>query len=644
MALPPLDDFKRFPKMVHWFDPVLLARLLNNVITSAMFGKYADRRLMMAALDNVAPKDHEGRARVLRIEGTLPQNGPVWFDFVADLGDGFDSTYAVASLLARSSLKLDDRDLPRGQLLVMGGDEVYPLAERQTYANQLVQPYKWAFPDHDRTSDKGVPLYAIPGNHDWYDGLVLFSTFFLREKRTHFGSWRSRQRRSYFAIQLTETWWLWAIDIQLAEDMDQPQADYFAGIAKAMGEGDRIILCSAEPGWLYTDTNAASWSIMDYALGIAKKAQKNLVVPILLSGDTHHYSRYAAADGTQFITSGGGGAFLHPTHQLEETADITWNGEKKTLILGRSGDRSVASDPKKVGDPEQQASKIQQDQQNETTGSAPKKETVAVYPSMEISRGLIWRNLWFAFTNWDFSLLMSVIYIIVGVAVGVRNQWDIYIIVTLVLGAGIMSYTSDQEKVALIKTLKGWWRLQKSQGKDPKKQSIEREESGKQLRKAIIVTFASVLHVAAHAVAILYAAHWFAEFNDRNFALIGKWWYVWKWIALLIAEMGIVGFFVGSTIFGWNMLITGRYFRMNRNDSFSAIRIGRYNNFMRICIDGDKVTMFAIGLDDVPERDDWIDNPKMKQPGEPHFIPRSGKELRPHLIEKVIVQGPYKPA
>jgi hypothetical protein len=70
------------------------------------------------------------------------------------------------------------------------------------------------------------PVLAIPGNHDWYDGLVLFLAFFCKEKPWHLGEWRSYQRRSYFAIRITESWWLWATDIQLADDMDQPQAEF----------------------------------------------------------------------------------------------------------------------------------------------------------------------------------------------------------------------------------------------------------------------------------------------------------------------------------------------------------------------------------------------------------------------------------
>jgi hypothetical protein len=154
---PPLNDYKRFPKMVHWFSPWLLARLLNNVITSSIFGKYADRRLIVAALDTGPAAEHVNRATSIKELLKPDENEAVWLDFVADLGDGFDSTFAVASLLAKKQLTLGGEDLPRGQVLVMGGDEVYPAASEQTYRNQLWQPYNWAFPDHD-TERELTPL------------------------------------------------------------------------------------------------------------------------------------------------------------------------------------------------------------------------------------------------------------------------------------------------------------------------------------------------------------------------------------------------------------------------------------------------------------------------------------------------------
>jgi hypothetical protein len=132
--------------------------------------------------------------------------------------------------------------------------------------------------------------------------------------------------------------------------------------------------------------------------------------------------------------------------------------------------------------------------------------------------------------------------------------------------------------------------------------------------------------------------------STKRISLQGEWYSAWKWLGILLLEMGFVGFLAGGAIFGLNMLVTCRWLRMNRNDAFSALRIGRFNNFLRLRIQGDKVEVFAIGLEDVPHRNDWNENPDYKagHPDEPRWIPLD--PLRPHLIEKVVVSGKAGPA
>ena len=572
MPIPPLNNYHHYPRMAHWFNPILLFKLLVNVILSSIFGSFADRRLMVAALDTTDPDELLKRATAAKND--LPKtNGAIWIDFVADLGDGFDSTYAMASLVAQRSLHFGDLTLPRGQALFMGGDEVYPKASEDAYRYQLRLPYIWASPDPTPDSEKGVPLYAVPGNHDWYDGLVLFLAYFCGHKPTHFGSWRAYQRRSYFAIQLTDSWWLWAIDIQLADNMDQPQFDYFTLIAERMPARSKIILCSAEPGWLYTDTNSKSWDITDYAVGIARDADRELTVPIVMSGDTHHYNRYVGPGNTQYITSGGGGAFLHPTHQLEQTVDVRLLNNKQTLQLATVSD----------------------------TGKTP-----AVYPSFDISRRLVWRNLYFALKNWDFSILMGVIYWFLALAIGLRDQWDMYLLIAGIFCWSLMGYTTNQEK---------------------------------SYRPTVLIT--SFLHSLAHIILVIFAAKCFAAFNEQHFVLTGSWYKVWEWLGLLLIEMFPVGFVLGSSFFGWNMMITCRYFRMNRNDAFSALRIGAYNNFVRMKITEDNVEFFVVGLEKVPSREQWQENPAHGPytSDQPRFLPAA--PLEPHLIERfTLKKGP----
>ena len=64
-------------------------------------------------------------------------------------------------------------------------------------------------------------VFALPGNHDWYDSLVSFTRLFCSQR--WFQGWRTRQRRSYFALKLPGRWWLVATDFQLGSDIDALQ-------------------------------------------------------------------------------------------------------------------------------------------------------------------------------------------------------------------------------------------------------------------------------------------------------------------------------------------------------------------------------------------------------------------------------------
>jgi len=46
-----LEELPNLPYMTRWFNPTLLVKLLWQVIVSDLFGQYADRRLIRAALD-----------------------------------------------------------------------------------------------------------------------------------------------------------------------------------------------------------------------------------------------------------------------------------------------------------------------------------------------------------------------------------------------------------------------------------------------------------------------------------------------------------------------------------------------------------------------------------------------------------------
>lgn len=395
------EHLKFFPRMTGWFEPLLLLKLLTNVIVSKLFGQYADRRLIVAALDK-EPLAQSIEATDIREDVTRP-DGDIWIDYVADLGDGFDATYAIAYLLAQPDLAVSGHEgpLPRGNALIMGGDEVYPTASRDDYNTRLRRPYEMAWPD---TREPGAPpVLALPGNHDWYDGLVIFLAMFCRSKSTKIGNWATRQKRSYFSARLNDNWYVWGIDIALVRDMDQPQADYFVEAAKAMNDGANIILCSAEPGWYEAEKEGDSFRTLGYAAQIADKAGKDLRIPVVLSGDSHHYARYIGAH-CQFITSGGGGAFLHGTLELDEEIHINWLKDRNdTLKLANC------------------------------------------YPSKDESVELLDEHSKFVSRNLKFSLLLGAFYFVFAFILTQSPRYDIAFFEYLTLLGAFWGYTAYQE-------------------------------------------------------------------------------------------------------------------------------------------------------------------------------------------------------
>ena len=102
-------------KMVRWYSPQQLLRTSMEVFISSILGRHADRRSIEAS--NRPPKyfDFSGTPegdisaaekagyRITReprvVEGVTDKK-VLWIDYVSDLGDGWNSTFAVAHQLA----------------------------------------------------------------------------------------------------------------------------------------------------------------------------------------------------------------------------------------------------------------------------------------------------------------------------------------------------------------------------------------------------------------------------------------------------------------------------------------------------------------------------------------------------------------
>src|SRR5262245_35920803 len=124
-------------EMVSWYAPLQLMRTGRDVAISTLFGESDDRRL----LQQLAWREYTQFDLSAREEITI--------DYVADTGDGFDSTYAVQYWMTRDALDLKAPDgktvsAPRGEVLILGGDEVYPTPTGRAYEQRLVAPMRAA--------------------------------------------------------------------------------------------------------------------------------------------------------------------------------------------------------------------------------------------------------------------------------------------------------------------------------------------------------------------------------------------------------------------------------------------------------------------------------------------------------------------
>jgi hypothetical protein len=330
---------------VRWLAPAELARTGLKVATSSGFVGILDKRELQATLEPV------------RLAVDPDEDGGAWVDFVADVGDGFDPTYTVASLLAAPVLEVDSAvtgnplQLPRGSVLVMGGDEVYPTPSAAQYEDRLRGPYRAALPE----ADPKPMLLALPGNHDWYDGLTAFLRVFGQKR--DIGGWQTAQSRSYFVLELPDRWWLVGLDTQLGTELDDPQRLFFRQhLTARLKPGDGVIVCAPSPTWVYANEadpdlfNSLNW----FDRTIVRQREESPGAPpvptgasvrLWLSGDQHHYARYAPDPGQdgpghpiggQAITCGLGAAFLADTHRLPPTLTLPHP-------QSRYADRDIAS-------------------------------------------------------------------------------------------------------------------------------------------------------------------------------------------------------------------------------------------------------------------------------------------------------------
>ncbi|KAG6496551.1 hypothetical protein ZIOFF_044418 [Zingiber officinale] len=347
----PLSEYEKLKKqmkpdfleMVPWYSGTsadLFKTVFDLMASVTLFVGRFDMRMMQAAMNKVPD---EAKNDDIFFDH-FSKGDDFWFDFIADTGDGGNSTYAVARLLAKPSvcLRLGDsnRSLSRGKLLLIGGDlailvpkpfSIYIHMRDAFFCpfEDALQSPSWYKLEHIAVNKPELPYgvselskydgpqcFIIPGNHDWFYGLHTFMRYICH--KSWLGGWFLPQKKSYFTLELPKGWWIFGLDQALHGDIDVYQFKFFTELCqKKVGENDCVIIITHEPSWLldwyWNDVTGKNVShlIKDYLKGRCK---------LRMAGDLHHYMCHSSVPSDKpvyvehLLVNGCGGAFLHPTH------------------------------------------------------------------------------------------------------------------------------------------------------------------------------------------------------------------------------------------------------------------------------------------------------------------------------------------
>ena len=282
------------------------------------------------------------------------------FFVLGDPGEGDDSQYHVLGPLEATKEGI--------AFTYILSDVIYPAGDISDYWDKFFWPYQ-KLPG---------PIYAIPGNHDWYDGLHGFMIQLCdadpdlrpparkdgnRWKRALLDiSWRepseakqeeleemrslrpdpSNQPAPYFAVDLKELL-LVGIDTGIRGVIDAEQGEWLRAVSKI--PKDKILM-TGKPMVVdaHRKTTAISGTSGTVNEIVDDPAHRYIAV---IGGDIHNYQRYPVEleDGriVQHIVSGAAGAYTKATHKIPKaTVESCGCDEEHFRCYPRRGDSLAA--------------------------------------------------------------------------------------------------------------------------------------------------------------------------------------------------------------------------------------------------------------------------------------------------------------
>jgi hypothetical protein len=162
------------PPEFTWVDPRMIWQSRNDRIARWVEDPIPDERRRWVAAQAAKGVDSDFVVRRYANSDTLS------FIVLGDPGEGDASQYHVVRPLLARSAGID--------FTYICSDVIYPAGDVNEYEDKYYWPYR----------QLPGPIYAIPGNHDWYDGLYGFMAHFCdadADLRPPPGPAKSRWRR-----------------------------------------------------------------------------------------------------------------------------------------------------------------------------------------------------------------------------------------------------------------------------------------------------------------------------------------------------------------------------------------------------------------------------------------------------------------
>jgi 3',5'-cyclic AMP phosphodiesterase CpdA len=253
--------------------------------------------------------------------------GDFSFVVIGDTGEGDASQHSLRATY------LDVVRHPEVKFVVISSDVVYPTGSMRHYESNFWLPFMGT----------SKPVYAIPGNHDWFDALEGFAATFLEPDaaraamrarvvtdnrlttttdgrieeliamasrlKKEYGVPTQLQKGPFFQFQ-TDSFALFAVDTGVARRLDPAQFAWLANaLNSARGKAKMAIL--GHP--IYAGGASTVGDNADFAALHAMLRDHD--VSIVMAGDTHDLEYYAEqSDGSSktahHFVNGGGGAYL----------------------------------------------------------------------------------------------------------------------------------------------------------------------------------------------------------------------------------------------------------------------------------------------------------------------------------------------